>query len=87
MDTAPKKEMMIEAFGYEVESEATRPAKLEELTLRAAPATLLALSAFFRRVAISMDEHGEKFGHEHFRDFVGSTFEGTDLIVVAPKKE
>jgi hypothetical protein len=86
MDSSSEDKVIVEAFGYEVDSQATRPARLEELTLRANPATLRALSTFLLQVAGLIEQHGEAFGHEHFRDFVGANFEGADVIAVAPKR-
>ena len=59
---------------------------LEEITVQADSARIRSLAAFFSKAADLMDAHGDKFGHEHYRDSVGNPPKDTDVIVVRLNK-
>ena len=71
-------------YGYqEADVENDGLLQLEEITIQASPVTLKQIAQFLIDSANAMDAHGEKFGHEHFNDFMQKIgkYTGPDIIV------
>jgi len=73
----------MKAFGYAETPETDTPLTLTEVTIAASAEELRKISEFLLHVASQMEEHGEKFGHEHFGDYSGEKSE-VQLIAVGP---
>jgi hypothetical protein len=52
--------------GYREDNDSDTPEVLTEVTLFASPTTLRQLADFLLHTAKLMEEHGTRFGHEHF---------------------
>lgn len=72
-------------YGYVEGSEDNSPAQLEEVTLSADPVTLRRMAEFLSHVAETIEKHGERFGHEHFEDFVGNREPRCRFVVVSER--
>jgi hypothetical protein len=53
-------------YGYRADNDSETPEVLTEVTLVASPTTLRQLAAFLLHTANLIEEHGPRFGHEHF---------------------
>lgn len=69
-------------YGYAHKSEDEKPMELGEITLAGTPATLRELARFLLLVAEKMEQHGDRFGHEHFEDFVQRSTEDCHVVIV-----
>lgn len=54
-------------YGYREGNETDTPEALSEVSLVASPTTLRQIAAFLVRTADLMEQHGPRFGHEHFQ--------------------
>jgi hypothetical protein len=72
-------------YGYIKNSDAEAPSELDEATIAADPGTLREIARFLTHVADLMDQHGDRFGHEHFEDF-GKRREGECRLVVTRER-
>jgi hypothetical protein len=68
-------------YGYTSFHEDSVLDPLEEVTLCATPHELKSLAHFLLHVAIEMDRHKERFGHEHFADFVDEPSKRPSFVV------
>ena len=57
---------MLRAYGYAIDQKLDAPLSLGEVTFAADPRELRTLAAFLTRVADLMEQHGKRFGHEHY---------------------
>ncbi|OGV59047.1 MAG: hypothetical protein A2283_03650 [Lentisphaerae bacterium RIFOXYA12_FULL_48_11] len=55
-------------FGYVKNSNDEKIVEMEEITIQASPADLKKVAKFILKSAELMSEHGDDFGHEHFKD-------------------
>ena len=58
------------------------PIELEELTFQASPDDLKDISAFISKAAKLMQQHGNAFGHEHFKDTFDKREDDPEIVVV-----
>jgi hypothetical protein len=68
-------------YGYELHSD--EMVELQEISFQIDSQKLRMLSGFFAKTADIMDKHGEKFGHEHFNDFIDSKNDNSPDIIIS----
>lgn len=68
-------------YGYDLTKKKKATIELSEISLSLSPSELRDLSRFFATTADTMEKWGDKFGHEHFSDFLKSKLQ-PDIIVI-----
>jgi hypothetical protein len=81
MDTT----QIMQLYGYPKDQDLDAPIAIGEVTILADPKILRCLARFLDHSAEQMEKQGERFGHEHFSDFLKERFgRSADIVVSRP---
>lgn len=75
--------VVMRLFGYLRDEDRDEPSSLSEVTIVADAERLRSLAAFFNHAAEQMEQHADRFGHEHYSDFFGASESEMPEIVVS----